>query len=77
MLARGHELSQGPLVRLVSTCYRTAMETVIYTRVDKQVYTKIVRRQKQMKKLTGIEPSISAVARAMITEAANGKKRRQ
>jgi hypothetical protein len=49
----------------------------IATRVDRTLYAKIEERQKEAKKLTGIEPSISAVVRAMLAESAerNGKKR--
>lgn len=52
-------------------------EIQVATRVSKSLYAKIEERQKEAKKLTGIEPSISAVARAMLEEAAekSGKKR--
>jgi hypothetical protein len=45
------------------------------TRVGKSLYEKIVKRQKEAKGLTGIEPSISEVVRAMLEEAANGKRK--
>lgn len=49
----------------------------IATRVDKTLYAKIVERQREAKKLTGVEPSISAIVRVMLAEAAekNGKRR--
>ncbi len=50
-------------------------EVQIAARVSKATYDKIVARQAEVKKSTGIKPSISAVVRAMIEEAANGKKR--
>lgn len=51
-------------------------EVQVSVRVPKSLHAKIVARQKEAKKLTGIEPSISAVIRAMIEETADGKKRR-
>lgn len=45
-------------------------EIVIASRVDKALYGKILKRQRHLKKLTGIEPSVSAVVRSMIEEAA-------
>jgi hypothetical protein len=49
----------------------------IATRVDRALYEKIVKRQEEAKKLTGLEPSISAIVRVMLAEApeAKGKKR--
>ncbi len=47
-------------------------EVQIAARVSKSTYVKIQDRQKEAKRLTGIEPSISAVVRAMIEEAADG-----
>jgi len=47
------------------------METVIAARVDKELYTKVLRRQRDLKRLTGIEPSISAVVRVMVQESAD------
>lgn len=46
-------------------------EVQIAARVSKSLYAKIVKRQKKSKDLTGIEPSISAVIRAMLEEAAS------
>lgn len=42
---------------------------MVATRVSKPLYAKILKRQRSVKQLTGIEPSVSAVLRAMITEA--------
>lgn len=52
-------------------------EIQIATRVSEKLYAQIVDRQAQAKKLTGIEPTISAVVRAMLEDAAaqNRKKR--
>ena len=52
-------------------------EVQIAARISKSTYGKILDRQKKARRLTGIEPSISAVVRAMIEEAAgtNGKRR--
>ena len=49
----------------------------IATRVDRTLYEKIVKRQEEAKRLTGLEPSISAIVRVMLAEAAekNGRKR--
>ena len=58
------------------------METVIATRVDKALHDKIAQRRRDLKLLTGIEPSVSAVVRVMVQEAATAydarrkKKRR-
>lgn len=62
---QGHTCSERKHL-LLSRC----METVVATRVDKTLYAKIVKRQQAARKLTGIEPSISAVVRTMIAEAA-------
>lgn len=43
--------------------------TVVATRVDKTLYGKILKRQRAVKKLTGIEPTIGAVVRALLQEA--------
>lgn len=43
-------------------------EIVIASRVDKALYAIILRRQRQLKKLTGIEPSVSAVVRSILAE---------
>jgi hypothetical protein len=50
-------------------------EVQIASRVSKALHAKIVKRQMEAKRLTGIEPSISEVIRAMLEEAANGKRR--
>ena len=54
-------------------------EIQVATRISGATYAKIQVRQKEAKRLTGIEPSISAVIRAMIEESAdakaNGKRR--
>jgi len=44
-------------------------EIMIATRVSKKLYAKMVKRQREAAKLTGVAPSISALARAMIEEA--------
>lgn len=67
------------VVKLVMFCYDSYSmekepEIQIATRVGKSVYLKIQERQKEAKALTGIKPSISAVARALLEEA-TGKKR--
>lgn len=57
----------------------TEAEVQIAVRVSKSTYAKVLERQRQAKRLTGIEPSISAVVRAMLEEApeaVNGSKRR-
>jgi hypothetical protein len=51
-------------------------EVQIAARVSKSLYAKILDRQKRAKRLTGIEPSISAVVRAMIEEVADGNGKR-
>lgn len=42
---------------------------MVATRVSKQLHAKILKRQRALKQLTGIEPSVSAVVRSMISEA--------
>jgi hypothetical protein len=49
----------------------------IASRVSKSLHDKIVRRQQEAKKMTGIEPSLSEVVRAMLKEAASSKRRPQ
>ena len=53
---------------------------MVATRVSKPLHAKILKRQRTLKQLTGIEPSVSAVVRSMIKEAASkdepAKKRR-
>lgn len=44
-------------------------EVQVGARVSKTLYAKILERQKEAKKLTGIEPSVSAVVRALLEEA--------
>ena len=52
-------------------------EVQVAARVSRPLHAKIVKRQMEAKRLTGIKPSISAVVRAMLEEAAdaNGKRR--
>jgi hypothetical protein len=45
------------------------VDVMVATRVSKPLYAKILKRQREVKRLTGIEPSVSAVVRAMISEA--------
>jgi len=42
---------------------------MVATRVSKQTHAKILKRQREVRRLTGITPSVSAVVRAMIEEA--------
>jgi len=51
----------------------------VATRISRSLYAKILKRQSEAKRLTGVEPSVSAVVRAMIEEAASagGKRRRE
>ena len=51
-------------------------EIMIATRVSKKLYARILKRQREAEKLTGVAPSISALARAMIEEASCSPKRR-
>lgn len=59
------------------TVSESEAEVMISTRVSKSLHAKILERQKEAKRLTGIEPSVSAVTRAMLEEAAaaSGRKR--
>lgn len=50
--------------------------TQIAVRVGPELYEKIVERQQAAKKLTGIEPSLSATVRAMLEESASSKRKR-
>lgn len=49
----------------------------VFARVDRQLHDRILQRQAEAKKLTGIEPSISEIVRMLIERglAANGRKR--
>ena len=49
-------------------------EVHVSARISKAAYEKIIERQQQAKKQTGIEPKISAVVRAMIEEATTKKR---
>lgn len=51
------------------------VDVLVATRVDKPLYGKILKRQREARRLTGIEPSVSAVVRAMIEEAAKRSRR--
>ncbi len=52
-------------------------EIQIAARVSKTTHAKLMERQREVKKLTGFEPSISAVVRLLLEEALEqkGKKR--
>ena len=52
-------------------------EIQIAARVSKTTHAKLMERQREVKKLTGFEPSISAVVRLLLEEALDqkGKKR--
>lgn len=52
-------------------------EVQIWARVSKSTHAKILERQKEAKKLTGIEPSVGAVVRVMLEEAAEAKGRKR
>lgn len=52
-------------------------DVMVATRVSKPLYAKILERQRELKRLTGIEPSVSAVVRAMIAEAINDNEPRR
>ena len=49
-------------------------EIQIATRISKSLHAKLLERQKEVKKLTGFEPSISAVVRLLLEEAFEPKK---
>lgn len=55
------------LVRMLPT----AKEIQVSSRVPRALYDKILKRRTRAKKLTGIEPSVSEVVRAMLEEAAS------
>jgi hypothetical protein len=44
-------------------------DIMIATRVSRQLHAQILKRQRTLKQLTGIKPSVSAVVRSMIAEA--------
>lgn len=46
-------------------------DIMVTTRVTKPIYAKILQRQRKAEQLTGIAPSVSAVVRSMIAEAAS------
>lgn len=45
-------------------------EVLVSTRISRSLHAKIVERQKEAKKKTGFKPTVSAVVRMMIEEAA-------
>lgn len=54
------------------------VDVIISARVSKPLYAKILKRRREAQRLTGIEPSVGAVVRAMIEEAAaHDKPKRQ
>jgi hypothetical protein len=46
-------------------------EIMIATRVSKSLYAKLLKRQREIEKLTGIEPSVSAIMRASLEKELN------
>lgn len=54
-----------------------ASDIMVATRVSPELHAKILRRQRAAKKFTGIEPSVSAIVRAMIEEARDQPVRRR
>jgi len=52
-------------------------EVQIASRVSKSLHAKLLERQKEVKKLTGYEPSISAVVRLLLEEAFEPKARKR
>jgi hypothetical protein len=46
-------------------------EIMIATRVSKTLYAKLLKRQRELEKLTGIEPSVSAIMRASLEKELN------
>jgi hypothetical protein len=52
-------------------------EVQVAARVSRSLHAKIIKRQVDAKRLTGIEPSISEVVRAMLEEAATGNGKRR
>lgn len=45
-------------------------EITVATRVSKELYEKILKRQRTAKELTGVDSTVSAVLRSMLEEAA-------
>jgi hypothetical protein len=56
---------------------KTEADITVAARVPEALYAKILRRQKAISELTGIEPSVSAVVRSMIGEAKDEAPRRR
>jgi len=52
-------------------------EVLVSTRIPKSLYAKILERQKEAKKKTGFQITVSAVVRAMIEEATAAKSARR
>lgn len=81
----GTEASPASRASSSSSCYackhrlRCRPMAVIATRVNKDLHAKVLRRQRDVKKLTGMEPSLSSVVRMMVQEAADAyeKKRKR
>jgi hypothetical protein len=46
-------------------------EIMVATRVSKTLYAKLLKRQRELEKLTGIEPSVSAIMRASLERELN------
>ena len=55
----------------------SSAEILVSTRISRSLHAKIVKRQKEIKKQTGIEPKIGSILRAMLEEAAEMRARKQ
>ena len=52
-------------------------EVMVGTRLSKTLHAKLLKHQRDLKRLTGIEPSVSAIVRAMIEESLDNKRQRR
>lgn len=52
----------------MSVMVENEADIMVATRVDKPLYAKLLKRQRDVKKMTGIAPSVSAIVRALIAE---------
>ena len=66
---------QQPLHYATQHIVTEPQDIQLATRVGKSLHDKILKRQQEAKKMTGIEPSISEVVRALLEEATSGKRR--
>lgn len=80
--ARVTARDQDKIALLVNICYMSRMVSKdsgisVATRLNKQQYQKLLKRQRTLKQITGVEVSISAVLRSLVEEAGDMNPKRK